>query len=169
LLGDVVVDSDGGSATIRLTATADPPGSPDARGYYQGEKLATWWQRVVAALVDLSVLIPGIVLGIVTQNLHLVGLSVVFYLVTAAIELYNRCYLQGKTGQSWGKRSMHLKLIGISTKKPLSPIRALARDLVNGSTGYLTLGLMFLLPLWTARWQTLADKAVGTVVISTGA
>jgi uncharacterized RDD family membrane protein YckC len=40
---------------------------------------------------------------------------------------------------------------------------------VNYLTAYFTLGLLFLLPLWTARRQTLADKAVGTVVISTRA
>jgi uncharacterized RDD family membrane protein YckC len=166
LLGDVVVDSDGGSATIRLTATADPAGIPDARAYYQGETLATWWQRVVAALVDLGVLIPGIALGDVAAQQHLVGVSVVCFLVTVAIWLYNRCYLQGRTGQSWGKRATHLKLIRVSGKEPISPIKALARDLVNGLTGYCTLGLLFLLPLWTAHRQTLADMAVGTVVIS---
>ncbi len=169
LLGDVVVESDGGSATIRLTATTDPPGSPDGRAYYQGEKLATWWQRVVAALVDLGVLIPGIGLGSVTASQDLPGVSVPCFLVTVAIGLYNRCYLTGRTGQSWGKRVMHLKLIRISNKEPISPIKALARDLVNGLTIFPLFGLLFLLPLWTAQRQTLADKAVGSVVISAGA
>ena len=169
LLGDVVVDSDGGSATIRLTATADPAGIPDTRAYFQGEKLATWWQRVVAALVDLGVLIPGIGLGSVTASQDLPGVSVPCFLVTVAIGLYNRCYLTGRTGQSWGKRVMHLKLIRISNKEPISPIKALARDLVNGLTIFPLFGLLFLLPLWTAQRQTLADKAVGSVVISAGA
>lgn len=104
--------------------------------------------------------------GDVAAQQHLVGVSMVCFLVTVAIWLYNRCYLQGRTGQRWGKRATHLKLVRVPSKEPISPIRALARDLVNGLTGYCTLGLLFLLPLWTSQRQTPADMAVGTVVIS---
>src|SRR6266700_1568393 len=71
LLGDVLIDSDGGSATIRVTVTVDSPNVPPSRrsprvplerGYYQGDRLATWWQRALAAVIDLVVYIPGLTL-----------------------------------------------------------------------------------------------------------
>lgn len=147
-------------------AAARQPPIPDPRVYYQGDKLATWWQRVRAALIDVLALAPGFTLWIMGANWRWPGGPLIGFLVTAAIWLYNRCYLQGRTGQSWGKRAMGLKLIRMSDKRSISPYRAFARDLVNGLTAPNTFGLGFLFPLWTARRQTLADMAVKTVVIS---
>jgi MmyB-like transcription regulator ligand binding domain len=95
----------------------------------------------------------------------------------AAIWLYNRCYLQGRTGQSWGKRAvngqvtfswprrraMGLKLIRMSDKEPVGSWKAAIRNLAHALDNIPTL---YLLPIWNARRQTLADKAMKTVVIS---
>lgn len=184
LIGDVVIHSDGGPATIRIAATIDSPNVPSARhspsvpperGYYQGDKLATWWQRVKAALIDLLVLIPGIVLAIVSGQsstpqsstpqspvLWTPGIPIGI-LISVAIWLYNRSYLEGRTGQSWGKKAIGLKLIRISGRGSISPATAFVRELVNCVTVFV---LGFLFPLWTVRRQTLADKAMKTVVIS---
>jgi hypothetical protein len=161
LIGDVLIDSNGGSATIRVTATIDSPGFPDPPGYYQGEKLATWWQRVGAALIDFAALIPGITLWSVGANVNWPGGPLIGFLITAATWLCNRCYLQGRTGRSWGKRALGLKLIRISDKETVGGWKAAARDLAHA----FDIPLLYLLPIWDAQRQTVADKVVKTVVI----
>ena len=89
LIGDVQIDSNGGSARIRVTATVDSPGIPPERGYYQGDKLATWWQRVSAHLIDWLPLIPGIVIWIVSNQHHSQGWVAVGVIATAVPWLYN--------------------------------------------------------------------------------
>ena len=80
--------------------------------------------------------------------------------------LYNRSYRQGRTGQSWGKRVIGLKLIRMSDKEPISWWKAAIRDLAHAYLDILLLYLGVLLPIWDARRQTLADKVMRTVVIS---
>jgi len=165
LIGDVQIDSNGGSARIRVTAIVDSPGISPTRGYYQGYKLGTWWQRVGAHLIDWLPLIPGIVIWEMGSGKHLSGIVAIGVLVTAAPWLYNRCYLQGRTGQSWGKRAMKLKLIAMSDKEPTGIWMTAIRDMAH-FLDFLILYLGFLLPILDARRQTLADKAMRTVVIS---
>jgi uncharacterized RDD family membrane protein YckC len=155
LFGDVLIDSDAGPARIHVTATVDSPGASPTRAYYQGYKLATWWQRVGAHLIDLLALILGTAAGL---GARLFGAVIVFL----AIWFYNRCYLQGRTGQSWGKRAMRLKLVRMSHKEPIGSWKAAIRNLAH----VLDILTLYLLPIWDARRQTLADKAMKTVVIS---
>jgi uncharacterized RDD family membrane protein YckC len=86
-------------------------------------------------------------------------------IVTVAPWLYNRCYQQGRTGQSWGKRAVGLKLIAISDKEPTGIWMTAIRDIAH-LLDITILYLGFLLPILDARRQTLADKAMRTVVIS---
>jgi uncharacterized RDD family membrane protein YckC len=111
-----------------------------------------------AGLIDLlSMLIPAVILGQIA-----VGLDVLAWLV---IWLYNSCYLNGTTGQSWGKRALHLKLVRMADKQLLGTGAAFVRGLAH-TLDLLTLGVGFLLPLWDARRQTLADKVMKTVILS---
>jgi uncharacterized RDD family membrane protein YckC len=164
LVGDVLVASDGGSAVIRVTAAVDPPSAPQPRDYYQGDKLATWWRRVGARLLDDLALIPGFILWSVggAPATHWPGGPTIGILVTVGTWLYNRCYLQGKSGQSWGKRATGLKLIHMSDKEPTGVWVATVRNL----THVLDVLTLYLWPIWDAERQTLADKAMDTVVIS---
>jgi uncharacterized RDD family membrane protein YckC len=228
--GIVAVDSDGGAATIRVTADMDPspvpapepptaaigqppptgqttkgrvpkPPSPPApppahalpalrvdqkpRGSprkadrdYQGVKLATWGQRLRAGIFDFLPWIPGLVLIIVGISEFCSSdssasctpappaLQVWAWIAVAvivAIKVYSRWYLQGTTGQSWGKRAEHLRLVRMTDKQPIgfraAVVRGLAHLLDIG-----TLGVGYLLPLWDRRRQTLADKVMGTIV-----
>ena len=226
--GVVRVDSDGGSATIRVQArvgpapspapeaaasthpeavpaapqrdrpvspqdTALPEGSPapvpvpsaavppqvrphgdHPRGYHQGDKLATWWQRVGAGLIDLLALVPGLILiivgGSIVSNNPAAGQACIWVgiVVIAAISTYNRWYLQGTTGQSWGKRASGLKLIRMSDREPVGGRRAFVRDLANLVDIWPLFGIGFLFPIWTASRQTLPDMVAKTVVISQG-
>jgi uncharacterized RDD family membrane protein YckC len=157
LIGDVLIDSDGGSAKIRITATIESPSIAMTRGYYQGDKLATWWQRVGAYIIDW---VPAYLVALAVARSP--NFTLIVVVVATAIWLYNRCYLQGRTGQSWGKRVMGLKLIRMSDKETIGSWKAAVRDLA------FTLDILdlYLLPIWDSRRQTLADKAMKTVVIS---
>jgi uncharacterized RDD family membrane protein YckC len=130
----------------------------DSPDYYQGNKLATWWQRMGAGLMDLlSMLVPLILLEQIAA-----GLGVLAWLV---IWLYNSCYLNGTTGQSWGKRALRLKLVRMADNQLIGAGAAVVRGLAH-ILDILTLGVGYLLPLWDARRQTLADKVMKTVVVS---
>ncbi len=228
--GVVTVDSDGGSATIRVTANVEPhpkpaPQPPTAavgqsptagqtttdrvqqpsswpspppdqavggrpqprqggapepsggtRGYYQGDKLATWLQRVGAALIDLLALGPAIALGSVgiagersngvyATSAGWLACIVIGWVALPAIWVYNLWYLQGTTGRSWGKRVLHLRLVRIADKQPIGLRVAFVRGLAQ-TFNILTLGVGYLRPLWDARRQTFADDSVGTIIIS---
>jgi hypothetical protein len=86
-------------------------------------------------------------------------------LVLLVALVYNRWHLQGTTGQSWGKGALHLTLVSMADKQPVGRSTAFVRDLAH-AFDILTLGLGYLVPLWTARRQTLADQVMKTVVIS---
>jgi uncharacterized RDD family membrane protein YckC len=230
--GVVTIESDGGLATIRVTATVEPhptsapqpptaavgqpstagqtttgrtqqpPTQPppppehatrgrprprqdaspglggDPRGYYQGDKLATWSQRVGAALIDLLVLIPAVIAlqvggtiesanGPYTSSPAGNAWLAIGWAGIAAIKIYNRWYLQGRTGQSWGKRALHLKLVRMADKQPIGAGAAFVRGLAH-ILDILSLGVGYLFPLWDERRQTMADKVMKTVVVSQG-
>jgi uncharacterized RDD family membrane protein YckC len=232
--GVVTIESDGGSATIRVTATVDPHPTPapaaqpptaavsqpptagqtttdrgepppawphpppehptrgrprprqdaspelggDPRGSYQGDKLATWSQRVGAALIDLLAAAPGLIL--LFWGLDLLGgydasaygpgtaMAWIGLLYALLIIAYNRWRLQGRTGQSWGKRVLNLKLVRMADKTPIGGRMAFVRDLANLVDIWPLFGVGFLFPLWTVRRQTLPDKVMKTVVLSQG-
>jgi len=144
------------------------------RGYHQGDRLATWWQRVGAALIDLLPLVTGLILIIVGGNLlnanTPAGLAplLIGIVFVAGTSIYDRWYMQGKTGQTWGKRASGLKLVRISDKKPIGSARAFARDIANLVGIFPLFGLGFLFPIWTVRRQTLPDMIAKTVVIYQG-
>ncbi len=144
-------------------------GSPELgghlRGDYRGDRLATWPQRVGAALIDELAFIPGMILfwaGVANNTFPVVLLG----LVALAINAYNRWHLQGTTGQSWGKRALHLRLVRMTDKQPIGFGAAFLRGLAH-TLDILTAGVGYLFPLWDVRRQTLADKVMKTVVIST--
>jgi len=113
-----------------------------------------------AGLIDLlSMLVPYVLLE---QNAA--GLGVLAWLV---IWFYNSCYLNGTTGRSWGKRVLHSKLVRMSDNQLIGAGAGFVRGLAH-TLDILTLGIGYLLPLWDARRQTLADKVMKTIVVSQG-
>jgi uncharacterized RDD family membrane protein YckC len=154
------------------------PVAVDPPGYYMGRRLADWGPRVLAALIDsliggapalLFILVPLILLpseGGEVSTAQTVGVVVVFsltYLAIILIQVYNRCFLMGRTGQSWGKRVVHLRLVGMADRRPIGAGSAFVREICHVLDGIAYIG--YLWPLWDDRRQTFADKIMTTVVL----
>jgi len=127
---------------------------------------ATWIQRVGAFLIDGLVVVPfyglAFLLGVGEDGLN--ALYFVFALLGLAVAGYNRWYLAGKTGQSWGKKALGLRLVGQETGAPIGAGMAFVRDLAHFVDG-ITCYIGYLFPLWDAQKQTLSDKIVKTLVV----
>jgi uncharacterized RDD family membrane protein YckC len=113
-----------------------------------------------AGLIDLLIIL--VPYALLAQNAPALGV-----LAWLVIWLYNGCYLNGTTGQSWGKRALRLKLVRMADTQLIGAGAAVVRGLAH-ILDILTLGVGFLLPLWDARRQTLADKVMKTIVVSQG-
>ena len=88
----------------------------------------------------------------------------VFILASLGWWIYNRCIQAGRTGQSLGKKTLHLRLLSEKTGEPIGAGMAFARDICH-ILDSLACYIGWLFPLWDARRQTFADKIIGTVVI----
>ncbi|WP_181442362.1 RDD family protein [Streptomyces tateyamensis] len=125
---------------------------------------AYWSVRVVSYLIDfLACAAPNIIAGVVapgSPRLQL-GLAV----LSLALLGYNRWYLAGRTGQSWGRRLMGIHLFLLDTTTPVGPLRAFLRDLAHALDS-LPFFLGWFWPIWDRRRQTFADKAARTAVLA---
>jgi uncharacterized RDD family membrane protein YckC len=150
---------------------------PDQPGHYMGRTLANWPQRVGAYLIDnLIASIPAFLAIILfsgtqpgeTPSAGAGLVAFLLYLVSLGLWIYNRSILMGRTGQSWGKQVLNLRLVRMADGQPMGGGMAFVRDLVHILDGLLCY-LGFLWPLWDARRQTLfGDKIMNTVVLSEG-
>jgi uncharacterized RDD family membrane protein YckC len=140
---------------------------PEIKGYWHERRLASWGQRVPASLIDVVPLIPGFVVADVGNSHHWQAITVLGWIAAVLPWLYNRWYRQTRTGQSWGKSVMRLKLVDMSDQGTLLWWKAGLRDWAHYLDA-LALWIGFFVPLFDARRQTLADKALRTVVLSVG-
>ncbi|MEN3361991.1 MAG: hypothetical protein V7637_5973 [Mycobacteriales bacterium] len=166
---------------------AGGPGMPGG-----ARQLASWGPRVGAYLLDgLLTGIPGVIGAIILTagsspgtvsvdpttgrtteisaatgpGAGLIIVAVICYLATLGLTIYNRWLLQGRTGQSWGKKIVNLRLLGEATGQPIGPGMAFVRDLAHFLDS-LPCYIGFLFPLWDPKRQTFADKLLHTVVIT---
>lgn len=123
---------------------------------------ANWLQRVGALLVDWA---PIIVLNIISNAIGNGAITFLFFLINVAWWIYNRGYLAGTTGQSWGKKLLNIRLIGEQTGQPIGFGMALLRDICHILDALPCL-IGFLFPLWDAKRQTFADKILTTVDVT---
>jgi uncharacterized RDD family membrane protein YckC len=134
--------------------------------------LAGWGPRVGASLIDGLILLPfsllagllGVAVDPVTKLPTYNAMYFIFSLLGILVYLYNRVFQAGKTGQSWGKKALGLKLIGEQTGQPIGAGKAFLRELAH-IVDFVICLVGFLFPLWDAKKQTLADKIVSTVVV----
>lgn len=146
-------------------------GQAEPAGYYMGHKLANWPQRVGAFLIDyLVIVVPiGIAIALVSGGRNdssgpglIAGL---LYLVATGLWIYNRWILAGRTGQSWGKQALGIKLLRMDNGQPIGGGMAFVRDIAH-ILDSLPCYLGYLWPIWDNRRQTFADKVISTVVIA---
>lgn len=130
---------------------------PPAAGYGQ---LAEWPARAQAGLIDyFGPLILAFIVYFISSTLG--GLV---WLVALGWGFYN-AYLNGETGQSFGKKTVGLKLVGEQTGQVIGGGSGIVRMLchiIDGAICYIG----YLFPLWDAKKQTIADKIMKTVVIT---
>ena len=161
---------------------AQPSAYGDRPGYFRDNRgqdhlLANWFQRVGSYLIDspivsIPVVLASLLSGAATDDFGNtnagVGLIVfVLYLVSLGIVVYNRFILQGRTGQSWGKQVLRLRLVKMADGQPVGPLMAFARDLCH-ILDSLACYIGWLFPLWDRHRQTFADKLINTVVLAEG-
>jgi len=92
------------------------------------------------------------------------GLMALGGLLYVAFFLYNWCFRQGRTGYTFGKTVVGIKLVGERTREPIGGVMSFVRQLAHIVDG-LICNLGYLWPLWDAKKQTFADKIMGTLVI----
>jgi uncharacterized RDD family membrane protein YckC len=147
---------------------------------------ATWGKRAVATLWDVVYTLPGtllvmlgyvlIVVGVVIneeQNddsglwLLLVGLLV--FLVGVAVGLFlfvrNSILRQGRTGYTWGKARVGIRVVREADGQPMGAWVAGGRWLLHSAINQACY-LDYLWPLWDDKNQTLTDKILSTVVVN---
>ena len=90
-----------------------------------------------------------------------IALIVLGFLVVAF--LYLRAL--GKTGQTWGRKIVGIKVIGEATGEPIGFGRALGRQLFASFFSAQILYLGYLWMLWDDKKQTWHDKVVNSIVV----
>lgn len=165
----------GGGGTAPTTRTTGHPGvvtahpaafAPAPKVTYQPQSgnvhYANWGNRIGALIVDSLASLPFLLLALLLDED--VGPLFSFLLaIGIAVHAYNRWFLAGRTGQSWGKKALGTFLVNESNQQPIGVGKAFLRDVAHYVDGILYIGLVF--PLLNRRRQTIADKIVRTVVV----
>jgi uncharacterized RDD family membrane protein YckC len=134
-------------------ATPTPFGQPG------GPQLAGWGERAAGGLIDWFG--PSLVAGVLYQLSTALGSLA--YIAALAWAIYN-AYLQGSTGQSYGKKAIGLRLLREQDGQVIGGGLGIGRyflHILDAIPCYV--GLLW--PLWDGKKQTFADKIVKSVVI----
>jgi uncharacterized RDD family membrane protein YckC len=187
---------DASSANTQSYYAQQPPslGYPSRSGHPQPGDLsvprqgdyASWNKRVRARLLDqfptylgLVIFCAGYVVLIVQlasssePHPHVAAPAVVMIIGVGVMlgglgwTAYNRWMIAGRTGQSFGKRSTKIILLGEETYAPIGARNAFIRDLVHILDALTVVG--YLWPRWDEKKQTLADQIMKTIVINQAA
>ncbi|WP_051967244.1 RDD family protein [Kitasatospora mediocidica] len=126
---------------------------------------AHWSVRVVSHMIDiLACGAPNIIAGVFDPGN--VALQVGMGAVSLSLLAYNRWYLAGRTGQSWGKHLMDTTMVRSDGSPEVGVLRAFLRDLAH-LLDTLSCFVGWFWPLRDAKRQTFADKLASTAVLST--
>jgi uncharacterized RDD family membrane protein YckC len=124
-----------------------------------------WIVRVGTNIVDGLAVVP---LMVAAEFIDEPGaprlIAVVAGVLSMVVFGYNRWYLAGRTGQSWGRKVFGVRLVDDGTGRPVGVGRAALRDLAH-SLDVAVCYLGYLLPLVVAKRQTIADVVCRTVVV----
>ncbi|GAB7052116.1 RDD family protein [Catenuloplanes indicus] len=149
-------------------------------GYGAPQEYASWFHRVGATLVDILVVAPFSILAVIlggTMNTQVdptTGIATpaapnalyfIFLALGGLLGIYNQVWLQGRTGQSWGKKALGIKLISENDGQPIGPLLVFVRGIVHILDSF-PCYIGYLWPIWDDKNQTFADKIMKTVVVS---
>jgi uncharacterized RDD family membrane protein YckC len=99
--------------------------------------------------------------GLLTIGFVILGLGI---LIAFAVNIWNRVFRMGRTGQSIGKSVVGLRLIHAQTGRPIGAGMCFVREFMSGLINQVVY-LSYLWMLWDTDKQTLADKVVSSTVI----
>jgi uncharacterized RDD family membrane protein YckC len=133
-------------------------------------KYSPWIKRMIAQQIDMAVALPFLALFLVSKQLFsgavVVVIGVVALLGYAGTTYYNRCHTMGRTGWSWGKMLMGIRVVEEGTGRPTGVPRAIVREFAHTADMVTVVGIMLpLFPRWDRKGQTFADKIMKTVVV----
>ena len=141
-----------------MPGTALPIGMPPFAG---------WWERVAAFLLDNGIAIVG---WSVEGSDISSATNIAFYVIGVAgliWAIYN-AVLAGRTGQSFGKRTVGIRLARFVDGQPVGGGYGFLRLFLNWLFSVLCFvpGILnYLWPLWDAKHQTWSDKIAKSVVV----
>jgi uncharacterized RDD family membrane protein YckC len=141
-----------------------PPGPPPGQ-------LADWGQRALAYLVDAAFAVGLIIVGLILSAILGSASSALGLLVGLIVYLASIVYWiiqlikQGNTGQTIGKKIIGLKLLKEETGQPIGAGNSIVRAIAH-FVDSLICYIGWLFPLWDPKRQTIADKIMGTLVIT---
>jgi uncharacterized RDD family membrane protein YckC len=150
-----------------------PPGSyppPGPPGPPAGS-LADWAPRAGGLLLDsligFAILVVGIIVGAILGAVASALGALVLILTYVALLAYEVIQIikQGRTGQTIGQKIVGLRLVNERTGQPIGGGMAFVRSIAH-IVDSLICYVGWLFPLWDTKRQTLADKIVGTVVVT---
>ena len=149
---------------------AGAPGQPYGMAPAATPPYANWLIRVASYVTDyilpwiISVIVQALVGGHTGFGRGL--LAALLSLLSLIIVIYNRWFLLGRTGKSWGKTLTNTQLLGLTTGQPIGAFKSFLRDVLH-ILDALILYIGFLWPIWDRKRQCLfSDKIMNTVVIN---
>jgi uncharacterized RDD family membrane protein YckC len=156
----------------RPLVKTDAPAERAARAALQIERLrAPFSLRCGALLIDYIVIATIVVFStLIARGLgggsRMAGDSAetAGLFIALAVALVDFIVLPAWRGQTIGKWATGLRIVR-KDGEPLSPGRSLLRHLVGYSLSILTLGLGFILAVFSARGRALHDIVAGTIVL----
>lgn len=146
-----------------VQATAEPPwaaarsASPYAYEAPVTARYATWWDRVLATIVDQVAAVVAVVALVFAAGS---AAGMLAYLLVGA----NLLVLQGLTGQTVGKRVVGITIVRENGHAPIGIGLNLVRQIAHFLDSII-LGLGYLLPIFDKKKRTVADMVCRTVVV----
>jgi uncharacterized RDD family membrane protein YckC len=150
---------------------AQPPYGAPGYGAAPAAGYGSWAQRVGASLIDSLIVTPILIVAWVVgvssdpvTGLRINGFFYIVWLLGLVVTAYNRWYLAGTTGQSWGRKALGIRLVSEQTGQPIGVGLTIGRDFVHIIDG-IPCYIGYLWPLWDEKKQTFADKIMHTIVV----
>lgn len=145
----------------------------DGRG--SDSKPAGFWRRFAAVLIDGIILT---IIGTALAKLMVIAGSfenpegmkslAIQWLASTVIGGCYSGFLYSRQGATLGKKALGLKLVDAQTRGNVSFFRGFFRDTIGKTVSGLTLGIGYLMALFTNDHRTLHDSIFDTRVVETG-